>query len=137
YYEMALEINRQRGDSYGTGVVLTNLGYLAGLVGDFESAQTYHERALSTAREIGSTYQEIYTLINLSAVTGIKKDAERSLEYALHALELSRRTGERSGEGWALLYMGYAWLLSGKTAQRSEEHTSELQSRENLVCRLL
>src|SRR5690606_42021217 len=28
-------------------------------------------------------------------------------------------------------------IKSGRTRQRSEEHTSELQSRENLVCRLL
>src|SRR5690606_40661904 len=28
-------------------------------------------------------------------------------------------------------------LIVGLVAQRSEEHTSELQSRENLVCRLL
>src|SRR5436309_3967501 len=33
----------------------------------------------------------------------------------------------------------YAYLLArrGETSRRSEEHTSELQSRENLVCRLL
>lgn len=132
YYEMALEINRQRGDSYGTGVVLANLGYLAGLVGDFESAQAYHERALSTAREIGSTYQEIYTLINLSAVTGVKEDALRSLEYASRALELSRRIGERSGEGWALLYMGYAWLLSGETEPAVEAFQGSIAIREEL-----
>src|SRR5690606_8848005 len=30
-----------------------------------------------------------------------------------------------------------AWMGSGLTWVRSEEHTSELQSRENLVCRLL
>src|SRR5690606_7860911 len=30
-----------------------------------------------------------------------------------------------------------AWGISGEDALRSEEHTSELQSRENLVCRLL
>src|SRR5436309_7687553 len=29
------------------------------------------------------------------------------------------------------------WLLPRLRASRSEEHTSELQSRENLVCRLL
>src|SRR5690606_40853888 len=28
-------------------------------------------------------------------------------------------------------------ILKGTTSDRSEEHTSELQSRENLVCRLL
>src|SRR5690606_40516579 len=41
---------------------------------------------------------------------------------------------------------GYSWLRTGQDAElmadlqdtlRSEEHTSELQSRENLVCRLL
>src|SRR5436309_9023310 len=30
-----------------------------------------------------------------------------------------------------------AWLYAGHAVLRSEEHTSELQSRENLVCRLL
>src|SRR5690606_39540776 len=29
------------------------------------------------------------------------------------------------------------WVTDGAGRQRSEEHTSELQSRENLVCRLL
>src|SRR5690606_39954287 len=31
----------------------------------------------------------------------------------------------------------YSYLLAHETNARSEEHTSELQSRENLVCRLL
>src|SRR5690606_40742999 len=31
----------------------------------------------------------------------------------------------------------YVWDLSEEFEERSEEHTSELQSRENLVCRLL
>src|SRR5436309_11874504 len=33
--------------------------------------------------------------------------------------------------------MACAKLLLGRNLSRSEEHTSELQSRENLVCRLL
>src|SRR5690606_40025605 len=33
--------------------------------------------------------------------------------------------------------LGHVAAQGGKYAQRSEEHTSELQSRENLVCRLL
>src|SRR2546430_16112082 len=32
---------------------------------------------------------------------------------------------------------GRSWCLGGKTQRRSEEHTSELQSQSNLVCRLL
>src|SRR5690606_41647663 len=40
------------------------------------------------------------------------------------------------------VYSGYAHMVSGSSPlavgeERSEEHTSELQSRENLVCRLL
>src|SRR5690606_39349565 len=33
--------------------------------------------------------------------------------------------------------MDIGWMQAGFAAVRSEEHTSELQSRENLVCRLL
>src|SRR5690606_20142557 len=43
-----------------------------------------------------------------------------------------------SVRGWADAqhYIEYD-VQTGQTYQRSEEHTSELQSRENLVCRLL
>src|SRR3712207_9366947 len=33
--------------------------------------------------------------------------------------------------------VGYCWLFEGESDTRSEEHTSELQSRQYLVCRLL
>src|SRR5690606_41385164 len=36
---------------------------------------------------------------------------------------------------WALVGVGFGAVLTNQV--RSEEHTSELQSRENLVCRLL
>src|SRR5690606_41580771 len=45
------------------------------------------------------------------------------------ALVRERRDGSRSKE-WVSL------AREGRAAPRSEEHTSELQSRENLVCRL-
>src|SRR5256886_12319601 len=43
-------------------------------------------------------------------------------------------TTYKCGRDWRL---GTASLPGGKDAQRSEEHTSELQSQSNLVCRLL
>src|SRR5438874_13352060 len=45
-----------------------------------------------------------------------------------------------AGAGVAALWWGDAWLLSARglfVSPRSEEHTSELQSRRDLVCRLL
>src|SRR5690606_39717680 len=44
--------------------------------------------------------------------------------------------GGRHGPAGALLH-GAAETAAGAAPDRSEEHTSELQSRENLVCRLL
>src|SRR5690606_39574917 len=45
-----------------------------------------------------------------------------------------------SGPQWVRKEISAAWLCAvpaKSSAPRSEEHTSELQSRENLVCRLL
>src|SRR5690606_41193606 len=48
---------------------------------------------------------------------------------------------EGSGETVLLIHglggTSNTWTALGATLARSEEHTSELQSRENLVCRLL
>src|SRR5699024_12029827 len=38
---------------------------------------------------------------------------------------------------WTTALMAKSWLPLGSTSTRSEEHTSELQSRFDLVCRLL
>src|SRR5690554_6977906 len=45
-------------------------------------------------------------------------------------------TGANGGAGFLLIYL-LATLLVGLPVMRSEEHTSELQSRPHLVCRLL
>src|SRR5438093_12344031 len=41
------------------------------------------------------------------------------------------------GEGTTLLYLALLWYFQVIVESRSEEHTSELQSLTNLVCRLL
>src|SRR5258708_28683111 len=51
-----------------------------------------------------------------------------------------RPTAGRAGQPTAMTAMkwpGYSATRSGPTADRSEEHTSELQSPDHLVCRLL
>ena len=101
-------------------MTLNNLGWAAGMLGDFVSARTYNERALLIAREVGNLYQETYTRINLSAVTGIDGDAQASLEYAQSAQELAIKAGELSGEAWALMYKGYALLTLGDWAGAKE-----------------
>src|SRR2546427_1912236 len=63
-----------------------------------------------------------------------------SLHDALPILcSLGMGTASFSFRSWTVTYTGAAWANSGKTTRRtrSEEHTSELQSQSNLVCRLL
>src|SRR2546421_913146 len=57
-------------------------------------------------------------------------------------LSLLKVTGDRFGQSFALNNIGNAHARMGEFQQaldylRSEEHTSELQSRSDLVCRLL
>src|SRR5690606_40455866 len=60
-------------------------------------------------------------------------------EKKINALTARKAIGKYRGKTWEVWYtpeIPYSfgpWKLNG----RSEEHTSELQSRENLVCRLL
>src|SRR5690554_7789460 len=59
---------------------------------------------------------------------------------SLHdALPISRRArgGRRGGGAGRVGHLGGGWDLGRPGHGRSEEHTSELQSRPHLVCRLL
>src|SRR5690606_40879613 len=56
---------------------------------------------------------------------------------ALHGTRWRARTGTSPHSGLEALVSRSARIVRGGSAsRRSEEHTSELQSRENLVCRL-
>src|SRR2546429_6899119 len=72
---------------------------------------------------------------------GFVRTARRNLELCFP--ELSPQARERlldrhfESLGIALLEIPLAWWLSPARLARSEEHTSELQSRLHLVCRLL
>src|SRR3712207_8324905 len=61
--------------------------------------------------------------------------AESSLANAIAAIKAQRRG--RDKEATALLARAEARVGVASPAVRSEEHTSELQSRQYLVCRLL
>src|SRR5258707_7694289 len=58
-----------------------------------------------------------------------RKDLARAVERAMAALPEEQRT--------AIVLKEYHGLTFQEIAERSEEHTSELQSRQYLVCRLL
>src|SRR5690606_28437450 len=66
----------------------------------------------------------------ISGITGIR--ADELWVSTRDGQALDRLVFDRNGK-----YKVYHYLDNPKEINRSEEHTSELQSRENLVCRLL
>src|SRR5690606_40423678 len=77
----------------------------------------------------GTASTEIYTLFptrRSSDLGGLMEDVTDETAWRERALRAEKELGD-------------AWEVVGafRTGYRSEEHTSELQSRENLVCRLL
>lgn len=130
YYERSYRIARDIGDRNAECFTLGNLGFIAGMQGDFLAARSYHEQALLAARETGNLNVEINTLINLSAVTGIQNEADLALQYAQQAAELAVKSFERVGEAWATLYMGHAHLLQNqiRPAQVAYRRSIELRN---------
>ena len=132
YYENAYNITREVGDRHSEGIVLGNLGFVAGMQGDFATARLHHEQSLILSRETGNRSMEMFTLINLSAVVAIQNEPDLALKYAQHAAELARQISERSGEGWALLYMGYAHALQGEFEAAETAYLKSLAIRHEL-----
>ena len=129
YYEQSYKIAREIGDRNAESFSLSNVGFIAGMQGDFLAARSYHEQSLVVAREIGNRYFEIYTLINLSAVTGIQNEVQLALQYAQQAAEKSRQISEEAGEAWAMLYVGHACLLQDKFQEAESAYRQSLEIR--------
>src|SRR2546430_7486564 len=79
---------------------------------------------------------EIYTLSLHDALPishrGQRAAAHRDIPDAVHLQQLLRQYG-----GGRVVHLAAGEGFGGEPEDRSEEHTSELQSQSNLVCRLL
>jgi predicted ATPase len=132
YYEQALHAGRAAGNHAVISVALNNLGFVAGMQGDFDSARSYYQQALAMGRESGNVLQEIYTLINLSALDGNQQNAESAYRNAELAANLARKVSDRSGEAWAMHYLGHACLQQGKYEAARNAYRVSIQIRNEL-----
>src|SRR5207302_3369751 len=95
------------------------------------------ERSLRYARQFASFPTLTYELATVLASVGLYDEAAAELAKSFSLKDgqieakLAGRTAAKAPSFIELL------ALSQRCVRRSEEHTSELQSRENLVCRLL
>src|SRR5690606_40005310 len=95
------------------------------------ATNTRNQREAARGKQSGRT-QEIQRLIgrSLRAMIDLGKLGENTIYLDCDVLQADGGTRTASVTGAAI-------ALIDALESRSEEHTSELQSRENLVCRLL
>jgi predicted ATPase len=111
YFEQAYSISHELGNIIGKGITLSNLGWLAGILGDYPAAIIYCEQALTVLRGAGNRSSETNIYINWSAVTGGQGNAREAFRWGQEALTLSKELGDRAGEAWSHFYLGYAYTL--------------------------
>src|SRR5690606_28679779 len=123
----------------GAGELAISVGWLAHDSGRFDDARSHYAEALATSRVTGDAGLEAHAFCNTAFLA---RDAGRPRE-AVRAAQAAQRVARPLGSPRLLSLLalreagGWAGLADRSGCeQRSEEHTSELQSRENLVCRL-
>lgn len=132
FYEQAVETARQTGDRSREGMALGNLGFVAGLLGEYRLAMGYLEQSLQLNREGGQTLHVTYGLINLSACAGALGDFATAEGAASEANKLAQTIEDRSGEAWALTYMGHSLLARGALNSAAGAYSAALEIRRAL-----
>ncbi len=131
-YEMADGTARQTGDRSREGMALGNLGFVAGLLGEYRLAMEYLEQSSQLNREGGQTLHVTYGLINLSACTGALGDFAAAESAANEANRLAQMIEDRSGEARALTYMGHSLLARGALSEATGAYSAALKIRRAL-----
>jgi tetratricopeptide (TPR) repeat protein len=120
-------------------MVLGNLGWISGSMGDYARAKSYSAQNLRLAREVGDRYSEALEMVNLSAYSGRLGDLEAAVNHAQQGLDLARQINDSSGQAWAQTYLGHAQLESGNLelavqAYRAAEEIRQSLNQPNLSC---
>ncbi len=110
YFLQALSIFQEYGDLSGKGLIMVNLGWLAGIMGDYPAAMYYYEQALQISRKVGNRMEEMFTYINLSSTEIAQGRADEAFVWIEKAFEFSSTMGERTAAGWANFCAGHAHL---------------------------
>ena len=111
YFLQALSVFQEQGNQTGKGLVLANLGWVAGILGDYAAAMAYYEHSLKITRALGHTLEEVYTYINLSASANGQGAVKDAITRAEKALDFAIATKDRMAEHWAYFYLAHARLL--------------------------
>jgi tetratricopeptide (TPR) repeat protein len=111
YFLQSLSIFQEHGDLSGKGLIMVNLGWLAGILGNYPAAMDYYEQALLISRKVGNRMEEMYTYINLSMTEIAQGRADEAFAWIEKAFEFSAAIGDQTAAGWAYFCLGHAHLI--------------------------
>lgn len=121
FYQEALTLFQQTGDSRQEGVVLNNLGGLQGLLGEPHAALSRYREALAIHQARGDLAQQAAVWNNMGSTYRRTGRLQEALEYFSRSLDARRQLGDRRGEGRVLNNLGLVSLHLGdlERAERS------------------
>ncbi len=137
YFLQALSIFQEFGDLSGKGLIMVNLGWLAGIMGDYPSAMYYYEQALLISRKVGNRMEEMYTYINLSSTAIAQGRADEAFAWVEKAFEFSAAMGERTAAGWAYFCSGHAHLIQNNYDAAMQAFLKSIEVRTQLNAPIL
>lgn len=137
YFLQSLSIFQEHGDLSGKGLIMVNLGWLAGILGDYPAAVNYYEQALLISRKLGNRMEEMYTYINLSATEIAQSRADEAFAWIEKAFEFSAAMGERTAEGWAYFCSGHAHLIKNNYEAAAQAFLKSIEIRTQINAPIL
>ena len=137
YFLQSLSIFQEYGDLSGKGLIMLNLGWLAGIMGDYSAATKYYEQALLISRKLGNRMEEMYTYINLSTTEIAQSRADEAFAWIEKAFEFSTSIGERTAEGWAYFCSGHAHLIKSNYDMAAQAFLKSIEIRTQINAPIL
>ena len=120
FYEEALAMWRELGDSYGTATTLNNLSVLTRQQSDLDAARAFNERVLAISREIGHRWLTALCLINLGPTIHDQGHSNEGRQMLEESLAITRDLGDSSLIAHSLHELGLiAFDMQDFTAARS------------------
>jgi predicted ATPase/class 3 adenylate cyclase len=137
YFLQSLSIFQEHGDLSGKGLIMVNLGWLAGMLGDYPAAMDYYEQSLVISRKVGNRMEEMYTYINLCTTEIAQGRADDAFSWIEKAFEFSNALGERSAAGWVYFCWGHAHLLKSNYDAAVEAFLKSIEIRTQINAPIL
>jgi tetratricopeptide (TPR) repeat protein len=130
YLEQSLRTCRETRNRAGEREVLGELGNVSADLGDYAGARAYYEQALHICRENG--FPEGVDLSRLGLLCHQLGDGETARQYCQRALRIAQNMGSRSGQGYALTFLGHALMGLGEVVEAADAYRQALALRQEI-----